>query len=77
MWIIIFAEQLWNFTMHEVISVYSGDFVLENCETGRKHMSTTFDKISLVDPGESAIDPVNFASRLPPKTLFMRKGEHC
>jgi hypothetical protein len=40
-------------------------------------MSTVFDEIGLDYRVKSANDPVNFASRLPPKALFMRKGEQC
>jgi hypothetical protein len=64
-------------SMHQVISDSSRDFVLENGETGRKPMSTAFDESGLDYRGESTNDPVNLASRLPPKALFMRKGEQC
>ncbi|MCJ7435811.1 MAG: hypothetical protein MUO77_20215 [Anaerolineales bacterium] len=50
-------ERLWNFTMREVIFVGSKDFVLENRETGRKHMRTVFEEIGLAYRVESANDP--------------------
>ncbi len=50
-------ERLWNFTMREVIFIGSKDFVLENRETGRKHMRTVFDEIGLAYRVESANDP--------------------
>ena len=64
-------EQLWNFIMREVIFVGSKDFVLENRETGRKHMRTVFDQIGLAYRVKSANDPVNFASGSPSKAFYI------
>jgi hypothetical protein len=49
--------------MREVIFVGSKDFVVENRETGRKHMRNVFDEIGLAYRVENAHDPMNFASR--------------
>lgn len=50
-------ERLWNFTMREVIFVGAKDFVLENREAARKHMSRMFEEIGLAYRVESANDP--------------------
>jgi seryl-tRNA synthetase len=50
-------ERMWNFTMREVIFVGAKDFVLENRELARQHMSKVFEKIGLSYRVESANDP--------------------
>jgi hypothetical protein len=67
---LVSLDQLWNFTMREVVFAGPKDSVLKNRETGRKHVRTVFDEIGLAYRVESANDPVNFASRSPSKALF-------
>jgi len=50
-------ERLWNFTMREIIFVGPKDFVLENRETARQHMTAVFEKLGLAYRVESANDP--------------------
>jgi seryl-tRNA synthetase len=50
-------ERLWNFTMREVIFVGPADFVLEQREKARQHMSTALEEIGLAYLVESANDP--------------------
>jgi len=50
-------ERMWNFTMREVIFVGAKDFVLENRELARQHMTRVFEKIGLAYRVESANDP--------------------
>ncbi|OGO42554.1 MAG: hypothetical protein A2W36_04105 [Chloroflexi bacterium RBG_16_58_14] len=50
-------ERMWNFTMREVIFVGPKDFVLDNREAARVHMSRVFAEIGLAYRVESANDP--------------------
>ena len=54
---LVSLERLWNFTMREVIFVGSKEFVLENREIARQHMSKVFEEIGLAYRVESANDP--------------------
>ncbi|MEJ2709167.1 MAG: hypothetical protein P8074_16265 [Anaerolineales bacterium] len=50
-------ERLWNFTMREVIFVGPKDYVLENRESARQHMSQVLEETGLAYRVESANDP--------------------
>ena len=54
---LVSLERLWNFTMREVIFIGSKEFVLENREIARQHMSKVFEEIGLAYRVESANDP--------------------